>query len=44
LQKEKNSNEIFGYSGRGIENLRLALKLLAQKIEPKVYEYEFLKE
>ena len=27
-----------------IENLRLALKILAKKIEPKVYEYEFLKE
>jgi hypothetical protein len=27
-----------------IESLRLALKFLAQKIEPKVYEYEFLKE
>jgi hypothetical protein len=26
-----------------IENLRLALKILTQKIEPKVYEYEFLK-
>jgi hypothetical protein len=27
-----------------IENLRFALKLLAQKIEPKVYEYGFLME
>ena len=27
-----------------IENLRLALKTLAKKIEPKVYEYGFLKE
>jgi hypothetical protein len=27
-----------------IENLRLALKILAQKIEPKVYEYGFLME
>jgi hypothetical protein len=26
-----------------IENLRLSLKLLAEKIEPKVYEYGFLK-
>ena len=26
-----------------INNLRLELKKLAQKIEPKVYEYEFLK-
>jgi hypothetical protein len=27
-----------------IDNLRIALKILAKKIEPKVYEYEFLKE
>jgi hypothetical protein len=27
-----------------IENLREALKILAQKIEPKVYEYGFLME
>ena len=27
-----------------IENLRLTLKILAKKIEPKVYEYGFLKE
>jgi hypothetical protein len=27
-----------------IENLRFALKILAQKIEPKVYEYGFLME
>ena len=27
-----------------IENLRSALKMLAKKIEPKVYEYGFLKE
>jgi hypothetical protein len=27
-----------------IDNLRLALKILAKKIEPKVYEYGFLKE
>jgi very-short-patch-repair endonuclease len=26
-----------------IDNLRIALKILAKKIEPKVYEYEFLK-
>jgi hypothetical protein len=27
-----------------IANLRTALKMLAKKIEPKVYEYGFLKE
>jgi len=27
-----------------IADLRESLKILAQKIEPKVYEYEFLKE
>jgi hypothetical protein len=26
-----------------ISNLRSALKMLAMKIEPKVYEYEFLR-
>jgi len=26
-----------------VENLRIALKVLAKKIEPKVYEYGFLK-
>ena len=27
-----------------VENLRSELKVLAEKIEPKVYEYEFLKQ
>lgn len=27
-----------------IAQLRIALKDLAQKIEPKIYEYEFLRE
>jgi hypothetical protein len=27
-----------------IENMRRNIKILAQKIEPKVYEYGFLKE
>ena len=39
-----NNNSTDENYNKLIENLRDALKLLAQKIEPKVYEYEFLKE
>ncbi len=38
--KNKSNNETYNML---ITNLRDKLKLLAQKIEPKVYEYEFLK-
>jgi len=39
--KNKSNNEIYT---KLITDLRESLKILAQKIEPKVYEYEFLKQ
>ncbi len=39
--KNKSTDETYM---KLITDLRDSLKLLAQKIEPKVYEYEFLKE
>ncbi|MDR0328169.1 MAG: hypothetical protein LBI05_07740, partial [Planctomycetaceae bacterium] len=40
--KMNNKSEDDTYNGL-IANLRSALKTLAEKIEPKVYEYGFLK-
>jgi hypothetical protein len=37
----KSDNEAYN---KLIANLRSALKILAKKIEPKVYEYGFLRE
>jgi hypothetical protein len=39
-----NNKSTDGKYGELIDNLRENLKILATKIEPKVYEYEFLKE